>query len=156
MSPDRLRVRSGLPEDVLAPAAVERAAAHNPWSLSQFVSSSLRTNKHSQVLLASADELVGFLVYQRIRGEATLINIAVLPDYQGLGGAALLLAALLNGLETVGVRRCLLEVRRSNAPAIALYRRHGFVDDGVRSNYYPTADGREDALLMSRTRLDDE
>ncbi|MCZ6831549.1 MAG: hypothetical protein O7F73_18545, partial [Gammaproteobacteria bacterium] len=45
--------------------------------------------------------------------------------------------------------RCLLEVRCSNGGAIALYRKHGFTEDGVRKNYYPTDGGREDALLMS-------
>jgi ribosomal protein S18 acetylase RimI-like enzyme len=49
----------------------------------------------------------------------------------------------------MGGRRLLLEVRNSNNAAIALYRKFGFSDDGVRREYYPAADGREDALLMS-------
>jgi len=49
-----------------------------------------------------------------------------------------------------GAKRCLLEVRASNAAARGLYRSLGFQVDGVRKNYYPAATGREDALLMSR------
>jgi ribosomal-protein-alanine N-acetyltransferase len=45
----------------------------------------------------------------------------------------------------------LLEVRPSNKAAISLYRKCGFNEIGVRSNYYPAADGREDALILARS-----
>jgi ribosomal-protein-alanine N-acetyltransferase len=154
MNPDSLRVRAGSAEDVQGIAAIEREAAVNPWSLSQFVNSSLRDNEYCLVLEAETDGLLGFLVYQRVLDEATLMNIAVLPHWQGGGCGAQLLDAMLGELRSTGVRRCVLEVRCSNIAAIALYRRYGFVDDGVRSNYYPTANGREDALLMSRLLQD--
>ena len=67
---------------------------------------------------------------------------------QGLGG--LLLAAALRAAVAAGAGRCLLEVRASNRAALALYRRQGFTEDGVRKNYYPAGAGREDALLMSK------
>ncbi|MEQ8952971.1 MAG: ribosomal-protein-alanine N-acetyltransferase, partial [Gammaproteobacteria bacterium] len=46
---------------------------------------------------------------------------------------------------------CFLEVRPSNNSAIALYKSMGFVQIGQRKNYYPGVNGREDAILMSRT-----
>lgn len=154
MKADTLQVREGTPEDVQALVAIERAAAENPWSLSQFVNSSLRDNEHSLVLESPATGMLGFLVYRHVLDEATLMNIAVTPDCQGFGCGARLLNMLLETLASEGVGCCLLEVRRGNTAAITLYRHHGFVDAGVRSNYYPTADGREDALLMSRNLLD--
>jgi [ribosomal protein S18]-alanine N-acetyltransferase len=59
-----------------------------------------------------------------------------------------------HALKELGERdatRCLLEVRVGNLGAIALYSSLGFGVDGRRRDYYPAANGREDALLMSRT-----
>ena len=131
-------------------AEIERAAAIHPWSLSQFLGSSLQESEHSLVLQEqTGGEVFGYCIYQRALDEATLMNIAVHPDRQGMGQGRLLMDCLLRQLSTEDVSRCLLEVRRSNLGAIALYRHFGFVDDGVRCNYYPTANGHEDALLMS-------
>ena len=68
---------------------------------------------------------------------------------RGLGLA--LLQAALRHMRAAGMRRCLLEVRRSNRAARGLYRGAGFDEDGTRKNYYPAAAGREDAILLSRT-----
>ncbi len=68
---------------------------------------------------------------------------------QSTGLGDLILAHLLKQLVDSGVERCLLDVPCSNEVACALYRKAGFVDDGVRKDYYPTNNGREDALLMS-------
>jgi ribosomal-protein-alanine N-acetyltransferase len=43
----------------------------------------------------------------------------------------------------------MLEVRPSNIPAIRLYEKLGFNEIGIRQNYYPALDGREDALLLA-------
>jgi ribosomal-protein-alanine N-acetyltransferase len=149
MSVDEFRVRPGIAEDLTELADIEKQVALDPWSLSQFVSSSLRDNEHSRVLHRNDGEVLGFAIFQQVLDEATLMNIAVRPDYQGRGGARLLLQAVLEALTVQAVQRCLLEVRCSNKRAIELYRRFGFVEDGIRKNYYPLASGREDALLMS-------
>jgi ribosomal-protein-alanine N-acetyltransferase len=131
-------------------AEIERLAAIYPWSLGQFQGSSRRENEHALVLQEQANgEMLGFCIFRQVLDEATLMNVAVHPDRQGRGQGRLLMDCLLRQLPSQGVSRCLLEVRRSNLGAIALYHRLGFADDGVRSNYYPTASGREDALLMS-------
>jgi ribosomal-protein-alanine N-acetyltransferase len=129
---------------------IERAAAIYPWSLNQFLGSSMRDNEHALVLQEQAQgEIFGFCIYQQVLDEATLMNIAVHPDRQGMGRGRLLMDSLLRQLPLQGANRCLLEVRSSNLGAIALYRHFGFGDDGVRSKYYPGASGSEDALLMS-------
>ena len=51
---------------------------------------------------------------------------------------------------SLGVQRCLLEVRETNLAARALYAKLDFQLDGQRKNYYPAQNGRENALLMSR------
>lgn len=143
------RVRSGQAADLKAMAAIEQRAAINPWSLSQFLGSRLSDDTDSLVLESQDGEVLGFALLQRVLDEATLLNIAVNPDQQGGGLGGQLLSASLDKLRAGGIRRVLLEVRRGNDKAISLYRRFGFVDDGVRRDYYPSATGREDALLMS-------
>jgi ribosomal-protein-alanine N-acetyltransferase len=149
MEAEETRTRPGAAADLKAIAAIEQLVAINPWSLSQFVGSSLEENQHCMVLESGAGEIRGFAICQRVLDEATLLNIAVQPGYQGRGFGVQLLQALLEHLRGEGVHRILLEVRRGNERAIGLYRRFHFIDDGVRSGYYPGANGREDALLMS-------
>ena len=75
--------------------------------------------------------------------KATLFNIAVDPDYQRQGLGRALLEHLIDELEKRGVATLWLEVRASNAAAIALYESLGFNGATIRRNYYPTTDGRE-------------
>ena len=56
---------------------------------------------------------------------------------------------LIDELEKRGVATLWLEVRASNAAAIALYESLGFNEATIRRNYYPTTDGREDAIIMA-------
>jgi ribosomal-protein-alanine N-acetyltransferase len=149
MTPDRSRVRAGVAQDVPTLAAIEREAAISPWSLNQFLSSSLRDNEHFLVLEDGGGVVAGFCIYQCLQDEASLMNVAVRPTRQGAGLGRLLLTGLQQTLLDLGVKRCLLEVRRGNKAAIALYHKLGFVHDGVREDYYPTEGGREDAVLMS-------
>ena len=105
---------------------------------------------HEQVLVVEVDGSVhAFAVYHEVLDEATLLNIAVAKAEQGQGTGHRLLDALLTLLRDASIKRVLLEVRQSNRPALALYRRLGFKADGVRRNYYPGVRGREDAILMS-------
>ena len=78
-------------------------------------------------------------------GQAEVFNIAVQPQFRGLGLGSRLLATVVQFLQARKFTEFLLEVRLGNAPARALYARQGFVSCGQRPRYYP--DG-EDALLM--------
>ena len=149
MPAEPVTLRPGRAEDLKAIAAIEQAASSGPWSLSQFVSASLRSTQQMLVLEDATGDVLGFAVYQQVVDEATLMNIAIAPAAQGCGHGGALLEAVVSMVTGGGAQRLLLEVRESNGPARALYRRYGFVDDGRRRDYYPSADGREDAILMS-------
>jgi ribosomal-protein-alanine N-acetyltransferase len=144
--------------------AIERRAFTSPWSLAMFV---LELSKPSGICLAAevaggedgeGRELAGYLVCSRYDTVWHIMNVAVDPDRRRRGIATALLEALLGA---VGERdsQVTLEVRRSNAGALALYERFGFRSAGVRRRYY--ADDGEDAVIMWRTpatlrgRLDD-
>ena len=119
----------------------------DPWSENLFRAA--LENPGAAVLLAEEDGAVlGYAVLSAVLDEGNLDNIAVAPEYRRRGVADALLGAL-----TGFGRECLalltLEVRASNAPAIALYEKHGFRPVGRRRNYY--SDPREDAVLMTLT-----
>lgn len=93
--------------------------------------------------------LMAMAFFQCIEPEVELLNIAVSPAHQGRGIGRALLEATLAQFESQHYQRCFLEVRASNAAAIALYERLGFNQIGLRKNYYPTRQGREDAYLYA-------
>lgn len=78
----------------------------------------------------------GFIVARRVLDEAEILTIAVHPDHrqQGLGQALVETAALVAA--TAGAKVMFLEVAEDNAPAMALYARAGFVQAGLRRDYY--------------------
>lgn len=83
-----------------------------------------------------------------IGNEAEIIDFRVHTSMRRQGVGHVLLRDTLNALTLRSVDRVFLEVRRSNVAAITLYERAGFATIGTRDNYYETASGREDALLM--------
>ena len=102
------------------------------------------------LVLEECGQVVAYLLYTLVIDEATINSIGVDPLARGRGLGGQLLAAALDRIRREGATRCLLEVRRGNRAARALYEGRGFTVDGVRKNYYPAAGGREDAVLMSR------
>jgi ribosomal-protein-alanine N-acetyltransferase len=126
--------------------AIERRAFPTPWSLAMFV---LELSKPGGVCLAATDpdgQLTGYVICSRYDVVWHVMNVAVDPAQRRRGIATSLLAAL---VERVGEHAALtLEVRTSNAGAIALYERFGFRSAGVRPRYYQ--DNGEDAVIMWR------
>lgn len=103
---------------------------------------------------AGSDTLLGFVEFSTVLDECELLNLAVDRAAQGRGLGRMLLQAMLEEARDAGCGRCLLEVRRSNDAAIALYVSEGFELDGIRKAYYPPqpgSAGAEDALLYSLT-----
>lgn len=136
--------------------AIERRAFQTPWSLAMFV---LELSKPGGECLAARRDggLTGYLICSRYDDAWHLMNVAVDPGHRREGIARALMEELIGRLG--GDARLTLEVRPSNAPAISLYERFGFLGAGTRRSYYQ--DNGEDALIMWRTpatvegRLDD-
>ena len=120
----------------------------DPWSEALFQEA--LDNPRVRVLLAQGEDgsILGYAVLSVILDEGNLDNIAVAPAARRQGVADALLSALIGfGREHLAV--LMLEVRSSNAPAIALYEKYGFDVVGRRKNYYDAP--REDAVLMTLT-----
>lgn len=130
----------------------ESAAYENGWNKRIFIDC-LRAG-HLCWVLANKQDIVAHGVMSVAIGECHLLTLCVNPDYQRQGFGRKLFKLLLDQACKQEARECFLEVRPSNAKAIALYRSMGFVQIGERKNYYPPTgadSGRENALIMSRS-----
>lgn len=126
---------------------IEQQAHLVPWSFG-----TLKNNQGDRYLnlkLIENNQIIGFAICQTVLDEATLFNIAILPNYQGCGFGKLLLGELIFQLKERGVQTLWLEVRESN-PACFLYEKIGFNEVDIRKNYYPKpSGGRENAVVMA-------
>ena len=145
-------VRPARPADVAFLAAIDAAVNASPWSPGQFqgaCSGALEATESALVLEQDAG-VCGFIIFSQVLDEACIHNLAVHPAQQGGGLGRALVSAALELMKQDGARCCLLEVRESNVAARGLYAQLQFRLDGVRKDYYPVHNAREDALLMSR------
>ncbi|AWP34093.1 ribosomal-protein-alanine N-acetyltransferase [Pantoea vagans] len=137
------------PDDLAQAFAIERRSHAFPWSEKTFASN--QGERFINLRLDADGKMVAFAITQVVLDEASLFNIAVDPDFQRRGYGRQLLQHLIDELIKRNVLTLWLEVRASNLPAISLYEQLGFNQVSRRPNYYPTASGREDAILMALT-----
>ena len=137
--------------DLYAVVAIEPAAFSHPWTRKMFQEG---LSSYQCWVMCADGVQIGHGVIQLILDEAHLLNITVRPQSQGQGYGLQLLEHLMAEAGRQGGRECFLEVRASNQSAYRLYERFGFNEIGRRRDYYPAANGREDALVMACTLLD--
>ncbi len=124
---------------------IELAAHSHPMSESLF---SDNIERYHGLAIKLDGQWVGFALISLVVGEAELLDYVIDPKLQGKGIGRAFLEWIVAQLSEKA-ERFYLEVRASNHAAIALYDAVGFVEMGVRSNYYPAKKGREDAVLMA-------
>ena len=128
-------------------AELEKLCFSEPWSENSIATE--LTNPLSAWLVAmDGQTLAGYVGSQSVMGESDMMNIAVSPQYRRQGVAQALVEALVAHLKERENISLTLEVRVSNAPAIALYEKLGFVQVGRRPNYYRSP--KEDALILKK------
>ena len=140
--------------DLDAVMEVELRAYPFPWTRGIF-QDCLRADYPCRVLVQD-DAIVGYAVLSIAVDEAHVLNVCVDPLCQSRGHGRRLLRELVRVARQRGALRVFLEVRPSNTSAIALYHSEGFNEIGRRPRYYPTANGREDALVMAMELVDDD
>jgi len=133
--------------DVAQVIAIEQSANHYPWS-QQNVEDCLKSGYHACVFYDQADEILGFFIVQQVVDEAHLLNICVKLRVQGQGLGREILDQIIDYATEISAALIVLEVRRSNHRAQQLYLQAGFNEMSVRTDYYPSENGREDAILM--------
>ncbi|MBR5869788.1 MAG: ribosomal protein S18-alanine N-acetyltransferase [Clostridia bacterium] len=143
---DTLTVRAAVKEDIPAIAALEQLCFSVPWSEGALADT--LASPHARLFCAElGGAVIAYGGCYLLGDDADITNIATHPDFRRRGAAAAVLQVLSDCAKAHGMQAIHLEVRASNAPAIALYERFGFAVDGIRKNYYknPT----ENAVLMT-------
>lgn len=133
-------------EDIDGIMWIERAAYPYPWTRGNF--EDCLSSGYSCWVAEVDGELVGYSIFMSGAGEGHVLNCCVSPAWQGRGLGRQLMRRLLAGAKDFGVEVIFLEVRPSNGRAIDLYASLGFETIGLRRNYYPADQGREDAIVM--------
>lgn len=146
---ERFFIRRMRESDLPAVRAIEARSFSNPWSDNTFRGEIQNTAVSFPMVVVRrpGDEVVGYIVYWQIRDDVQVNNIAVHPDCRGLGLGEALMRYAIDRTREAGAAFMTLEVRRSNEPALTLYKKLGFEIMGVRKNYYTKPD--EDANVMA-------
>lgn len=129
---------------------VEETSFAIPWTKEALKNAAERND--TVYLAAIFDKkIVGFIGAWIIAGDAEITNVAVLPEFRGKKIASKLMKAFIKKAKSEGATAMTLEVRPSNIPAIALYKKFGMEEKGRRKKYYQ--DNNEDALIFWNTNL---
>ena len=128
-------------------SALETECFSHPWSKKSLEESLGRDNSLFLVAVENG-AVIGYAGMEVIVDEGYIFNVAVSPDFRRRGVGF----ALVRELVTCGMKNSLcfitLEVRESNAAAISLYSKFGFIKAGERKNYY--SDPTENAVIMTK------
>jgi ribosomal-protein-alanine N-acetyltransferase len=135
-------------------AAAECAALHaelfaTPWASTSF-ERLLAHPAHIAFLARVRSATIGFILGQMAGGEGEILSLAVAAAHQRRGVASALLQTLCASLARSSASRLHCEVAASNAAALGLYHRFGFIECGRRRGYYIARSGAaEDALMLT-------
>ncbi len=133
--------------DVPAIANLEAVCFCDPWS-ERSIASELENPLSCWLVAVEGNVLAGYVGSQTVLDGADMMNLAVAPEFRRNGIGEKLICELIGCLKQKGAYSLALEVRASNAPAIGLYEKLGFVPVGRRPNYYRNP--KEDAFIMRK------
>ena len=128
-------------------AELEKICFNDPWS-EKSISSELENRLALWLVALDGERVAGYVGSQSVLGETDMMNIAVHPDYRRQGIAENLVVSLVGALKEKGNHSLMLEVRVSNEPARTLYEKLGFIQVGLRKNYYRNP--KEDACILRK------
>ncbi len=132
-------------EDLAAVAELEKECFTPCWSF-DLLESGLFSNFDEYFVFEQDEQVLGYCNLRLIADEGEIERICVRPGFRGLGVGRMLMNEMINSAWWHGARGITLEVRESNDPARRLYEAFGFIEQGVRKNYY--SDPVEDAIIM--------
>ncbi|TAJ81037.1 MAG: ribosomal-protein-alanine N-acetyltransferase [Gallionellaceae bacterium] len=134
--------------DIDAVLRIERQVHAHPWTRGNF-SDALAVGYLCKVAMLDGG-MLGYAVLMRGVDDAELLDIGIAARHQRQGWGRKLLEAMLALAREPGKQRAVLEVRAGNVAARNFYRNAGFVEIGLRKDYYRAQNACEDAILMGR------
>ncbi len=141
-------IRSMTIEDCSKVAEIEAATFSEPWSYEVFLGCLMQENYHMVVATDdnNHEDIWGYYCFYTVLDEGEIGNVCVISDKRRMGVADAMMDYLIESGRDLGLSVFFLEVRESNIPAQNLYKKKGFVQNGLRKNFYtlPT----ENAILM--------
>ena len=123
---------------------IEQSEIIVPWSKDALLDLIRKQNIIFRVMLKD-DIVIGYYSFQKIFEEGYINNIAIKKEYQSQGYGTQLFQDLLERAEKFEVKALTLEVELDNEKAIKLYKKFGFIQEGIRKNFYKNS---KDALIM--------
>ena len=143
---DLLRIRMMTHGDLPKVLLIENANYPFPWDKDIFID--CFKAGYGCWVCEENNKILGYSIMTMGVGEAHLLNISIAPEEQGQGVGMKMMEQMIE-IARGEAETMFLEVRPSNPGAIALYKKLGFTEIGIRKGYYPAEDGREDALMLS-------
>ncbi len=134
-------------DDLQEVMVIEKTNHPYPWS-EQIMADCFKGNYISYVYTLNS-QLVGYIIQTLTLDESNILNVCVDNKYRGNGIASQLMNKALEYCRSNDFKSIFLEVRASNKIALHLYEKFGFVEVGLRTGYYPSQTGREDAVVMA-------
>ena len=126
-------IRKAAAEDLDAILAIEQASFPRPWSKRSFESELFRIRTH--FLVWEQDETVaGYIIFWYVLDEAEIADVAVADSFKRLGIAKRLIEHCMSLHDDINVVH--LEVAKDNIPAVSLYKKMGFIENGEIKDYY--------------------
>lgn len=143
---DKLQIEPMQPEHLSRVLDIENVSFPKPWSYRSYMGELTRNNFAHYFVGLIEGKVVSYIGIWIVVDEAHITTIAVDPEYRGNNIAEKLIAYAVEYSKIWGAEKMLLEVRVSNKAAQKVYHRMGFVQIGVRKQYY--SDNLEDAIVM--------
>ncbi|MCX7904650.1 MAG: ribosomal protein S18-alanine N-acetyltransferase [Caloramator sp.] len=133
-------------EDIDDVVKIEHLSFKTPWTYEAFLSEITRNKVAKYRVIEKEKRVVGYYGLWLLYGEGHITNIAVHPEFRGIGLGNMLLEDIISISRENKIQALTLEVRVSNTVAINLYKKYGFVEVARRKGYY--SDTGEDAIIM--------
>ncbi len=142
-----MKFRLALPADVTALAEIERLQPRcAQWSQTGWATE--LTDESACIFCAEENgRVIGFVSLRLALDVGEILNVGVHPSFLRRGIAEQLVDQALSWAREHGGKQITLEVAATNSPAVRLYQKAGFVQVGVRKNFYAN---QEDAFVMGR------
>ena len=146
---DQLGYRYMTEADIKTVLEIETLSNPFPWTKKNFIDC-LRRDYYC-LIQTHSNGISGFAIQSIALDETHLLNIGVGSNKRRQGLGSDLLEKIIYASEAMGSNKIFLEVRASNVAATNLYLDFGFKQIGIRKDYYRLPEGKEDALLMSKS-----
>ncbi len=146
---DPYQLRFMTADDLDEVMAIETQAYPFPWTLGIF-RDCLRVGYSCRVLERDG-HIEAYSVMSFGAQEAHILNLCVRTESRRQGLGKTMLSILVEDAKILGADTILLEVRPTNIAAVTLYEENGFIEIGLRKNYYPAQNGREDAVIYAKS-----